>query len=120
MPTPSLALLLLAQSAPRFTSSLAVVFLVLILGGVLGWLIAAALGFSRARAFGPSIRWFALAAVSLVVFHLHIIAFAFYGTYETDIDKVLSFGVFVLLWIVLGAICAITGFLNLTRSSPRP
>ena len=41
--------------------------------GAIAWLIAAVLGFARARAFGPSARWFSFAAVCLILFHLQFI-----------------------------------------------
>ena len=54
MLTVSTNLLAGIQSVPRFGTSLtAIVFLVLIVGGLVGWLIAATLGFARASAFGP-------------------------------------------------------------------
>jgi hypothetical protein len=105
---------LLAQAVPRFPSSYALLFVVLFVVGTLGWLIAAVLGFARARAFGASTRWFALAAVCMLIFHLYLIAFAWIGTTETDVDKVLSVGSFIILVPALGAICAIVGFVRLT------
>jgi len=116
----TLALALLAQTAsvPRFGSSSALVFLVLLLGGILGWLAAAVLGFARSQAAGPAARWFALAAVCLLLYHLHLIGVAFYGSFEADVEKVLSFGAFFNLFVVLGAVCAIIGFTRLGR--PRP
>ena len=107
------------QSVPRFSTRLTVVvFLVLFGGSLLGWLIAALLGFARAPAFGPSTRWFALAAVCLLLFNLHLLAVAVFGMTETDPEKVISFGAFAPLFIALGSICAIIGFLRLTN--PRP
>jgi hypothetical protein len=114
-----LLLLLWAQSVPRFGTSLTVVvFLVLFVGGLLGWLVAMVLGFARARAFGPSTRWFAFACLCLLGFNLHLLAVSVLGMTETDPEKVLSFGAFAPLFILLGSICAIIGFLRLTN--PRP
>jgi uncharacterized membrane protein YhdT len=113
----TLALTLLAQtsSVPRFAASSAIVFLALLLVGVLGWLVAAVLGFARARVFGSAVRWFALSAVCLLLFHLHIIAFALYGSRETDVERLLSLGAFITLFVALGAVCAIIGFTQLNR-----
>ncbi len=110
----SLVPLVLAQSVPRFASSYAALFGVLFVIGTLGWLIAAVLGFARARAFGTSTRWFAFAAICMLVTYLYLIAFAWVGMTETDLDKLLSFGSFIILFPALGAICAIIGFVRLT------
>ena len=71
---PTFALLLLqggmsAQQPGYF----APVLLGSLLAGGIGWLIAAVLGFARARAFGASTRWFSLAAVCLVIFHIQFL-----------------------------------------------
>lgn len=114
-----LPLLAWAQATPRFGTSLTiVVFLILFIGSLLGWLIAVVLGFARARAFGPATRWFTFACVCLLGFNLHLLAVAVFGMTETDPEKVLSFGAFAPLFLLLGSICAIIGFLRLTN--PRP
>src|SRR5437667_8445688 len=92
----------------------------LILGGV-GWLIAAVLGFARARAFGASTRWFSFAAVCLLIYHIQFILLgivAIMGAQQNDFDSVLSFGAFFNVFVLLGAFCAIMGFVRLT-SPPR-
>src|SRR5438067_12029734 len=92
----------------------------LILGGV-GWLIAAVLGFARARAFGASTRWFSFAAVCLLIYHVQFILLgivAIVGAQQNDFDSVLSFGAFFNVFVLLGAFCATMGFVSLT-SSPR-
>ena len=110
---------ILAQApVPRFASLSVVVFFVLFFGGLLGWLVASILGFARARAFGPATRWFAFSCVCLLGFYLHLLAVAVFGMNETDPEKVISFGVFSLLFLMLGSICAVIGFLRLTN--PRP
>src|SRR6266571_1669628 len=89
----------------------------LILGG-LGWLIAAVLGFARARAFGASTRWFSFAAVCLIIYHIQFIVLGFLvilGAPRNDFDPVLNGGAFLNLFIVLGAFCAIMGFVRLTN-----
>jgi hypothetical protein len=103
---------------PRFASLTVVVFLVLFVGCLLGWLVASVLGFARARAFGPATRWFAFTCVCLLGFNLHLLAVSVLGMTETDPEKVLSFGAFAPLFLLLGSLCAIIGFLRLTN--PRP
>lgn len=95
--------------------------LLLIAGGV-GWLIAAVLGFARSPAFGPSARWFSYAAVCLIIYHLHFLLFgvvAFMGMSQNPVDlsSALGIGAFFNLFVVLGSVCAIMGFVRLT--SPR-
>jgi len=108
-----------AQAMPRFGTSLtALVFLMLFCGALIGWLVATVLGFARARAFGPSTRWFSLACLCLLGFNLHLLAVSVLGMTETDPEKVISFGAFAPLFLLLGSISAIIGFLRLTN--PRP
>jgi hypothetical protein len=84
--------------------------------GAVAWLVAAVLGFARALAFGPSVRWFSFAAVCLLLFHLQIIGLGF-GVLTKDNDLIFSILTFFNLFVVLGAFCAIIGFIKLT--SPR-
>lgn len=111
------ALLFLLQgetySKPGYFAPVA---LLLLLCGAVGWLIAAVLGFSRARAFGPATRWFALSAVCLLIYHLQFLVLAF-GVYQNDSDLVLGVGAFFNLFVALGAICSIIGFIRLTDSN---
>ncbi|MCA1594203.1 MAG: hypothetical protein LC754_16570 [Acidobacteria bacterium] len=100
--------------APKF---FAPVFLLLLVCGALGWLVAAVLGFARARAFGASTRWFALACVCLLLFHLHFLLLGL-GLLSNDSELVLSIGAFIDLFPLFGAVCAILGFTRLTN--PRP
>ena len=89
----------------------------LIVGG-LGWLIAAVLGFARARAFGAPTRWFSFAAVCLLIYHIQFLLLGFVavmGAQQNDFDSVLAFGAFFNVFVVLGAICAIMGFVRLTN-----
>ena len=87
----------------------------LILGGV-GWLVAAVMGFARARAFGASTRWFSLAAVCLLIYHIQFLLLGFLavaGRQQGDLDSVLAFGAFFNLFVVIGAVCAIIGFIKM-------
>jgi hypothetical protein len=98
-----------------------VTLLLLIAGGV-GWLIAAVLGFARSPAFGPSARWFSYAAVCLILYHLHFLlfgVFVFLGMSQNSVDMTTALGVgaFFNMFVVLGAVCAIMGFVRMT--SPR-
>ena len=107
--------------ATRPTYFLLVVVALLIAGGV-GWLIAAVLGFARSPAFGPSARWFSYAAVCLIIYHLHFLLFGVFvllGMNQdgADLSMALQVGAFFNLFVVLGAVCAIMGFVRMT--SPR-
>jgi len=111
-------LAMLAQAETTFHQPgyfMPVIFGMLVLGGV-GWLIAAVLGFARARAFGASARWFSFAAVCLILFHLQFILFGFSLLSENN-DLVFGIMTFFNVFVVLGAVCAIMGFIRLT--SPR-
>ncbi len=81
--------------------------------GALGWLIAAAMGFARARAFGESPRWFAISAVCLLLYHVQWFVFAVYGINETDAENVVGLAAFFNLFVALGAVCAIIGFMRM-------
>lgn len=104
------------EQAYRAPSYFVPVALLLLTVGALGWLVAATLGFARARVFGASARWFALAAVCLLLHHLFFVVLAL-GVISNS-DLVLSLGAFFNLFVVLGAVCAILGFTRLT--DPRP
>ena len=98
------------------------VSLVLLIAGGVAWLIAAVLGFARSPAFGPSARWFSYAAVCMIIYHLHFLlfgVFAFMGMTQSppDLSMSLGIGAFFNLFVVLGAVCAIMGFVKMT--SPR-
>jgi hypothetical protein len=98
----------------------AVVILVLLIAGTVGWLVAAVLGFARSSAFGPSARWFSYAAVCLIIYHLQFAlfgAFVFMGASQNsrDMTTALGIGSFFNLFVVLGAICAIMGFVKMTN-----
>jgi len=83
------------------------------LAGAIGWLIAAVLGFARARAFGPSARWFSFAAVCLLLFHVQFLAAGF-GVLTNDSDLVFGILTFFNFFVLLAAGCAIMGFIKLT------
>ena len=112
---PLASLMALAQSEsyaiPRFFFP---VVLGLLAAGALGWLVAAVLGFARAGAFGPSAHWFSYAAVCMLIYHVQFLVLAFVGN---NPDSALSVGAFFNLFVVLGAVCAIIGFVKMT--SPR-
>src|SRR5258707_7169950 len=84
-----------------------------VLGAVLS-LIAAVLGFARARAFGASTRWFSFAAVCLLLFHLQFLLLAF-GLIIKDLRTIFAILTFFNIFVVLGAVCAIMGFVRLTN-----
>ena len=117
-----LLIVLLQQPQLRATRPdfFVLVVLALLIAGGVGWLIAAVLGFARSPAFGPSARWFSYAAVCLVIYHLHFLlfgVFAFLGMSQnsSDLSTALGVGAFFNLFVVLGAICAIMGFVRMTN-----
>src|SRR5512132_19687 len=97
------ALLILQESMRASQPSYFVPVLLgsLILGGV-GWLVAAVLGFARAKAFGASARWFSFAAVCLLLFHLQFIGLGF-GLLTKDNSLVFTLLTFFNFFIVVGA-----------------
>jgi uncharacterized membrane protein YhdT len=105
----------LAQTQTSYTPPgyFGLVVVLLLVAGIVGWIIAAVLGFARARAFGPSTRWFALAAICMIVYHLQFLVLAV-GMIQNDSDLVLGIGAFFNLFVVLASICAIIGFVRLT------
>src|SRR5256886_14629881 len=114
-----LATLLSLQAglSARQPAYFALVFVGLLIIGGIGWLIASVLGFARARAFGASTRWFSFAAVCLLIYHIQFVLFGFVtwiSAQQNDTDSILQFGAFLNVFIVLGAICAIMGFVRLT------
>jgi hypothetical protein len=90
-----------------------VVIGLLVVGG-LGWLIAAALGFARARAYGEPARWFAVSAVCLLLYHVQWFVFAVYGINEKNSENVVGVAAFFNLFVALGAVCAVVGFTRMT------
>ncbi|MEO7969833.1 MAG: hypothetical protein ABI698_00935 [bacterium] len=81
--------------------------------GAIAWLVAAVLGFARARAFGPSTRWFTFTAVCMLLFHIQFLAVGF-GVLTNDSSFVFTVLTFFNFFVILGAICAIVGFIRLT------
>ncbi len=94
-------------------ASMALPVVVLLVAGAVGSLVAVVLGFSRARAFGASVRWFAFAFACLLIYHLQWLAAGFALVQN---DSSLAFGLlaFFNLFVVLASICAIIGFVKLT------
>ena len=90
------------------------VMLVMLVLGAVAWLIAAVLGFARARAFGASARWFSFAAVCLILFHLQFIVLGF-GVLTKDNSLVFGVLTFFNVFVLLAAVCAIMGFIRLTN-----
>ena len=94
------------------------VFIALLFAGGIGWLIAAVLGFARARAFGASTRWFSFASVCLLLYNIYWVVVGFVaviGAPQNNFDAVLVVGAFLNVFVVLGSICAIMGFVRLTN-----
>jgi hypothetical protein len=93
-----------------FAPTIMATFLV---GAVLA-LVAAVLGFARAKAFGPSTRWFSFAAVCLILFHIQFLALGF-GVLTKDNSLVFTILTFFNFFILLAAFCMIMGFIRLTN-----
>ncbi|MDQ2922512.1 MAG: hypothetical protein M3R52_12990 [Acidobacteriota bacterium] len=112
------SIILLAQVETTFRepSYFAPVMLGMLVLGAVAWLIAAVLGFARARAFGPSARWFSLSAVCLILFHIQFIVLGL-GVLTKDSNLVFAILSFFNFFILIAAGCAILGFIRLT--SPR-
>lgn len=111
---------MLAQGTPlRLPAYFPWVVLGLLGIGGLGWLIAAALGFARARAYGEPARWFAVSAVCLLLYHVQWFVFAVYGINERDTSSVVGVAAFFNLFVALGAICAIVGFARMNGRRPQ-
>src|SRR5689334_18331355 len=111
--------LILAQVETQFTAPnyFQIVILALLALGAIGWLVAAVLGFARAPAFGPATRWFALSAVCLLLYHIQFVLTVLIGSSNPDIF--LAVGAFFNLFVVLGAVCAIMGFVRMTSTRTR-
>ena len=112
----SLLVLAQVQTTVNKASSFIPIFLGMLLLGIVVSLIAAVLGFARARAFGPSAKWFSYAAVCLLLFHIQLLAVGF-GVISNDTNFASSVVAFFNFFIILSALCAIMGFIRLT--SPR-
>jgi hypothetical protein len=108
--------MLLAQVANTFhqPSYFAPVMITMFLLGAVAWLVAAVLGFARARAFGSSARWFTFTAICLLLFHIQFLALGF-GVLTNDTNFVFTLLTFFNFFVILGAVCAIIGFIRLTN-----
>jgi hypothetical protein len=111
----------LAQTGPTLMPQFFTpVALLLLGGGAVGWLIAAVLGFARARALGASTRWFALASVCLLLYHLQWVALVIIiGANGLKVTRdALIMLAFFNLFVAAASVCAIIGFVRLT-ATPR-
>ena len=111
------SIVMLAQVETRYNQPayfVPVVVLMLAAGLVL-WLVAAVLGFARAKAFGPSTRWFAIAAVCMIIYHLQFLLLAL-GFILENPNLTLAVFAFFTLFAVVAAICSIMGFIRLTHT----
>lgn len=109
-------IILLAQTETAFhePSYFAPVILGMLALGTVGWLIAAVLGFARAKAFGASARWFSFVAVSLILYHLQFVALGF-SLLTKDNSLVFNLLTFFNIFVIIAAFCAIMGFIRLTN-----
>ena len=90
------------------------VFGLLLVAGALGWLVATVLGFSRARAFGLSTRWFAMGAACMILYHAHWLALVL-SINSQNSSIIFPILASLHLFVVLGAICTIIGFARLNN-----
>ena len=112
----SMVMLAQVEATFREPSYFAPLLLGMLVLGAVTWLIAAVLGFARARAFGPSARWFSFSAVCMILFHIQFIVLGL-GVLTKDSSLVFGILSFFNFFILIGAVCAIMGFIRLT--SPR-
>jgi len=112
----SMVTLAQVESTFREPTYFAPIMLGMLVLGAVSWLIAAVLGFARARAFGPSARWFSFSAVCLILFHVQFIVLGL-GVLTKDSGLVFGILSFFNFFVLAGAVCAIMGFIRLT--SPR-
>ncbi|MEA2206463.1 MAG: hypothetical protein QOE77_3239 [Blastocatellia bacterium] len=116
MPFPLFLMLQETETTFQEPSYFFPVVISLLVIGALGWLVATVLGFARARAFGASARWFSFVSLCLLLFHLQFLGLAF-GLILKDMKMAFAILTFFNGFVVLGAFCAIMGFVRLT--SPR-
>jgi hypothetical protein len=109
-----------AQAEPTVMPEFFAPVAILLLGvGGAGWLVAAALGFARARALGATTRWFALSAVCLFIYHIQwVVLVIIIGLRGTMTRDALAVAAFFNLFVAIGSICAIVGFARLTSTRP--
>ena len=110
----TMVLLAQTETAFREPSYFAPVMLGMLALGTVGWLIAAVLGFARAKAFGASARWFSFGAVSLILYHLQFVALGF-SLLTKDNSLVFNLLTFFNIFVIIAAFCAIMGFIRLTN-----
>lgn len=107
------SLLALQNQAFQPPSYFIPVTLALLVLGALEWVGAAELGFTRGRDYVPAARWFAAAAVCLVLYHLWFILLALSLVNRPELA--LGVGAFFNLFVLLGGICAVIGFSRLSK-----
>jgi hypothetical protein len=119
-------LLMFQESGTRATQPnyFVPVALTLFVVGAIVWLIAAVMGFGRARLIGASARWFALSAVCLLLYHLHFLVIGIIGAVafkqgQEDFGSMLNVGAFFNMFVVLGGFCAMLGFMKM-KPPPAP
>lgn len=91
------------------------VIVILFFASFLAWLVAVVLGFSRVRAYGSSAKWFALAAMCMV---LWLLQFVLIGVVlvkpEQNTELFFVTGAFLPLLFGLAGVCMIMGFVRMT------
>ena len=85
------------------------IFFTLMVAGLLGCLIGAVLGFGRSRGHDGGGRWFALAAVCLVIYHVQLLVMGF-AALKANASIAFPLITALNLFIFLAAVCIILGF----------
>jgi hypothetical protein len=111
---PMMVMLAQTETAFREPTYFAPVMLGMLFLGAVAWLIAAVLGFARAKAFGASARWFSFTAVCLILYHLQFVALGF-SLLTKDNSLVFNLLTFFNIFVIIAALCAIMGFIRLTN-----
>ena len=111
------SILMLLQVETRYNQPIYFIPVVVLMlaGGLVLWLVASVLGFARAKAFGPSTRWFAISAVCMILFHLQFLLLALAAILDNPALTLAVFAFFN-VFAVIAAICAIMGFVKLTQT----
>ena len=113
----SVAPLLLLQRSNSVPDYVGLVILILLTAGAAAALVATVLGFRRSAAFGTSARWFAFSALCLLLYHVQFaitMVVAIFGLSRNDLAAAFGLVSFFNLFVALGAVCLVMGFVRLT------
>ncbi|MEO6391167.1 MAG: hypothetical protein ABIP75_04890 [Pyrinomonadaceae bacterium] len=93
------------------------VFVLLLIVGLVGSLVAFVLGRGRARTGGPAVKWFSFAALALLFYYLQwfVWVYAISRQSTTLIWLLISFNT---LFVFVAVVCAIMGFMQIKGAEP--